>query len=79
MTADISNFYLNTPLTWPEYIQFILTDILDKIIKEYGLQKRATSKGLVYLKITKGIYGLPQAGHPANKLLEKQLNNKGYY
>lgn len=31
--ADVGNFYLNTPLTQPEYIQFKLTDILDKIIK----------------------------------------------
>lgn len=37
MTTDISNVYLNTPLTRPEYLQLKLTNIPDKIIKEYDL------------------------------------------
>ena len=71
MTADISNSYLNTSLTRPEYIRLKLTDIPDKIIKEYDLQKKATSEESVYLEITRGMYGLPQASCLANKLLEK--------
>ncbi|KAL7478060.1 hypothetical protein ACHAW6_003843 [Cyclotella cf. meneghiniana] len=37
------------------------------------------SKGMVYLKVTKGMYGLPQAGLLAYKLLEKRLNKHGYF
>ena len=61
MTADISNFYLNTPLTRPEYIRLKLTDIPDKIIMEYKLKQKATPDESIYLKVTKGMYGLPQA------------------
>jgi hypothetical protein len=34
---------------------------------------------MVFLEVTKGMYGLPQAGLLANKLLEKRLNKHGYY
>jgi hypothetical protein len=37
------------------------------------------SKGFVYLEVTKGMYGLPQAGLLANELLEKRLNKHGYH
>ena len=36
-------------------------------------------EGQVYVKIRKGMYGLLQAGILAQKLLEKQSKNKGYY
>ena len=35
--------------------------------------------GFIYLKIRKAIYGLPQAGILANKLLRKRLAPAGYY
>jgi hypothetical protein len=79
MTIDISNFYLNTPLKRPEYIRVKLTDIPDEIIHEYRLKKVVDNKGFVYLEVTKGMYGLPQAGLLANELLEKRLNKHGYY
>ena len=79
MTADISNFYLNTRLTRPEYIRLKLADIPGKIIMEYKLKQKATADGSIYLEVTKGMYGLPQAGRLANKLLEKGLNKEGYY
>ena len=79
MTADISNFYLNTPLAQPEYIRLKLTDIPDKIIKEYNLQSKATKDGSINLEVTKGMYGLSHASQLANKLLEKRLNSRGYY
>jgi hypothetical protein len=79
MTMDISNFYLMTPLLRPEYIRIRLTDLPDEIIKEYNLQEKATAKGFIYIKVTKGMYGLPQAGLLANELLEKRLNKHGYF
>jgi hypothetical protein len=62
MTIDISNFYLNTTQT---------TDIPDEIIHEYRLKKKVDHKGFVNLEVTKGMYGLPQAGLLANELLEQ--------
>ncbi|KAL7476094.1 hypothetical protein ACHAW6_001975 [Cyclotella cf. meneghiniana] len=34
---------------------------------------------MVFLAVTQGMYGFPQAGLLANKLLEKQLNKHGYF
>jgi len=50
-----------------------------EIISEYGLQKKATEDGHIYVEIRKGMYGLPQAGLLAQQLLEGRLNDEGYY
>jgi hypothetical protein len=49
MTKDILNFYLMTPLSRPEYIQVKLSDIPDKIIKEYNSKSKATKDDAVYV------------------------------
>ena len=41
-TADISNFYLMTPLKQPEFTKVQITDIPDEIIKKYELHKKVT-------------------------------------
>lgn len=79
MTIDFSNFYLNTPLKCPEYLRVKLSDIPKEIIKQYTLHAIANNKGFVFIKITKRMYGLPQAGLLANELLEKQLKHNEYY
>ena len=79
MTMDISNFYLDTPLKPPEYLRIKLSDIPLEIVQEYKLKDIATQDGYVYVEATEGIYGLPQAGLLANKLLEKRLNKHGYF
>ena len=78
MTMDISNFYLMTPLKRPEYVKLKLSDIPEEIIVEYKLRELATPDGSVYIEITKGMYGLPQAGLLANEQLEARLNKHGY-
>ena len=77
MSADLANFYLNTPLLRPEYVRLKLSDIPEEIIKEYNLLEKVKN-GYVYIKINKGMYGLPQSGILANELLEKRLNKHGY-
>jgi hypothetical protein len=52
--------------------------IPDEIITEYKLNDIAED-GWVYTIIEKGMYGLPQAGILANKLLEERLDKEGYY
>jgi hypothetical protein len=78
MTMDISNFYLMTPLKRPEYVKLKLSDIPEEIIVEHKLRELATPDGSVYIEITKGMYGLPQAGLLANEQLEVQLNKHNY-
>jgi hypothetical protein len=78
MTGDVKNFYLNTPLDRPEYMQLPLALIPEEIIEQYNLRKLAY-KGIVFIEINRGMYGLPQAGILANKLLAKRLATKGYF
>ena len=78
MSIDIKDFYLNTPMARPEYMRLKIDNILDHVIEHYNLREKATKDGYVYVKISKGMYGLPQAGIIAQKLLEKRLNVAGY-
>ena len=79
MSLDISNFYLETPMKRPEYMRMSLENIPEQIIELYNLREKADARGFVYVEITKGMYGLPQAGIIAQELLEKRLNARGYY
>ena len=78
-TADISNFYLMTPLKRPEYAKIKLSDIPEEVIKEYKLNEKATPDGWIYIKVIRGMYGLPQAGSLGHDLLETRLNKEGYF
>ena len=78
MTMDISSFYLMKTLKRPEYIHISIKDIHDKIINKYKLRDIEDNNGSVYIESNCGMYGLPQAGLLANKLLEKRLNKRGY-
>ena len=79
MCLDISDFYLETPLKRSEYVKLKLQDIPNEIIVEYKLHEKATSDGCVYVKVQKGMYGLPQAGLLSNEMLERRLAPYGYY
>jgi hypothetical protein len=79
MTTDISNFYLMTPLHQPEFICMKLSNIPEKIINEYKLQNKTTPSSSIYIVANCNMYSLPQSGLIANKLLEKRLNEHGYW
>ena len=53
------------PMERPEYMRMPIKLIPDEIIQEYNLLSLVTD-GWVYIKIVKGMYGLPQAGKLAN-------------
>jgi hypothetical protein len=76
-TADITNFYVNTPLDRPEFLRIPVNLILDEIMLKYQLQT-LTKNRHVMAHIDKGMYGLPQAGILANKLLKERLGPHGY-
>ena len=76
---DVKNFYLNTPMECSEYMKIPLTHIPDEIIAEYALKRKVHSDGAIYIEIRKGMYGLPQAGMLANKLLKRRLAKHRYY
>ncbi len=68
--ADIKNMYLKTPLDRFKYMNIPIELLPDNIIEHYQLQEKVLA-GYVYMEIRKGMYGLPQAGILANKLLKK--------
>ena len=77
--ADLSNFYLCTPMPRPEFGRVKLSDIPEEIIVEYKLREIATPDEWVYFRADKTHYGLPQAGSLSHDLLEKRLNQEGYF
>ena len=77
MCADISNFYLNSPMDRYEYMKIPLDIIPEEIIQQYNL-RNLEHKDFVYMEIQKGMYGLPQAGKIANDKLKLHLAKFGY-
>jgi hypothetical protein len=78
MGLDLKSFYLTAMLDRPEYMKMPLALFPDHIRAQYNLDKHAVN-GFVYLELRGAIYGLPQAGALANKLLRKRLAPHGYY
>jgi hypothetical protein len=78
MCGDIKNFYLGTPMKRPEYMRLPIGIIPQEIIDQYNLLP-LVHNGYVYIRITRGMYGLPQAGIIANDLLTARLAPHGYY
>jgi hypothetical protein len=76
--VDIKSMYLETPLDQYKYMKIPLRLIPHNIIEHYRLCKKAID-GYVYMQIKKGMYGLPQAGILAKKLLKLNLACHGYF
>lgn len=77
MTADIKDYYLMTPLPRSEYLRITLKQIPTSIISKYDLT-RFIHRGAVLFEVTKGMYGLPQAGLLAQQRLITHLAAFGY-
>ena len=77
MTADIKDFYLNTPMEEYEYMRIPVDIIPESIMDEYDLHSKVHN-GCVYVEIRKGMYGLPQAGRLAYDRLAANLAPDGY-
>jgi hypothetical protein len=65
----IKNFHLNTPLGRLKYMVINLSSLHQEIIDKYDFLELAHD-GCVYIKIQKGMYGLPQAVILTNELLQ---------
>ena len=60
-TIDIQNFYLHYDLPTPEYM-FLPLSTIPQIIRAHYHLDTITQNNLTYIKITKGMYSLPQEG-----------------
>ena len=77
LTADITDYYLMTPLTRPEYMRIPLKLLPDAIMAKYHLAEFVTRDSVLF-EINKGMYGLPQAGLLAQQRLIQHLAKAGY-
>jgi hypothetical protein len=77
MNMDIKNYYLRTPLERYEYVRISVSMVPDTIMNEYNLHS-LVHNGYLYVKVRKGMYGLPQARLLATILLAKRLAKHGY-
>jgi hypothetical protein len=77
MTADIKDFYLGTPLPTVEYMRISLKHIPLDVQERYNIAGMVHN-GYVLMEISKGIYGLPQAGKLAQDRLVAHLAKHGY-
>ena len=62
----------------PEFLRMKIEYFPQDVIDHYNLKDKVDEKGNLYVRVEKGMYGLPQAGKIANKLLEKRLKKFGY-
>jgi hypothetical protein len=51
-----------TLMTCPEDMSMKIKDLPKAFVTMYNLADKAISDGYIYIKIQKGMYGLPQAG-----------------
>ena len=79
MGLDIKNFYLGIPLDRLEYIKIPITLFSAHVRQQYQLNGDRVKNGFIYFGISKAIYGPPQAGILANKLLRFRMAPDGYY
>jgi hypothetical protein len=70
MCLDIKNFYLTAPLDCFEYMKMPIMLFPNWIVKQYNLLEHVKN-GYIYLEMRQAVWGLPQAGILANKLLQK--------
>ncbi len=61
-----------------EYMRIRINGIPQEIFDEYKLNNLVTPDGWIYIKISCGIYGLPQSGFMVQEKLEKRLEKHGY-
>ena len=74
MCMDAKYFYLNTPMSWYEYVNMQVSMIPEEFMIKYNLQTLVHYL-YIHIKICKGMYGLSQAGHIAQDCLQKYLKN----
>ena len=78
MCLDINFFYLSAPLDRYEYMQTAFKIFPPWIVEQYNLANKVHD-GHIYVKMHRALWGLPQAGILANKLLRKCLAAHEYF
>lgn len=77
--GDLKDFYLGTPMERKDYayMKIPVHMVPAVLLDEYGLRPLIRN-GFLYVEISRGMYGLPQAGRLANDQLQAFLAPHGY-
>ena len=78
MTIDIDDFFLLSTLPRSEYVRISVALLPDDIREEFKLNQYIHNDYVLF-EITKGMYGLPQAGYLAQKELVEHLSKFDYH
>ena len=78
MCINIKLFYLSAALEYYKYMKIPLALFPQWIIEQYDLKKHVHNR-YIYLELRQSVWGLPQAGIHANKLLKQKLEPFGYH
>ena len=79
MTADVKDFFLNSPMKRPEYMKTSYKHFPSDIRRKYKLDSKVTPSGHIYIRIKKGMYGLKQAAILAYQRLKQTLATAGFF
>lgn len=77
LTLDIEDYYLGTPLPRNEWLRIPVKFIPAWVLAKYNLEEYIFG-GFILFCVTKGMYGLPQAGKLAQDRLCAHLAGFGY-
>ena len=78
VTVNIRDVYLNKPMDRFEYTTPKLGYLPEDFVKKYNVEPKADKHGPVYVEVGKILFGLPQEGLMAHKILKERLNIKGH-
>ena len=78
MSADVTNYFLATPMGRREYMRVPIRYFPTDIIELYNLRDLLAKDGCIYIEILKGMYGLKNAAILAYTNLKKNLGAFGY-
>ena len=75
---DVKYFYLNNQMYRAEYIMIQISMIPQEVVEIYNLTEKPHN-GYIFVRVTKGVYGIPQAGRIPHNALVKHLEPYGYH
>ena len=78
MCMDVKYFCLNNQMDRDEYIMIQISMISQEFVDKYNLTEKSHN-GYIYARVTKGMYGLHQAGRIVHDALVKNLEPYGYH
>ena len=74
----LKDFHLNNRMGRDKYVMIKLSMISQEFAEKYNPAEKSHN-GYIYTRVTKGMYGLPQAGCIAHDALLKHLQPYGYH